>query len=36
MKNTGFYGHVYDFGVDYDATAVDAILDIHKMFNEKV
>ena len=36
MKNTGFYGHVYDFGVDYDAIAVDAILDIHKMFNEKV
>ena len=31
-----FYGYVYDFGVDYNAIAVDDILDIHKIFNEKV
>ena len=30
MKKTGFYGYVCDFSVDYDATAVDDILDIHK------
>ena len=30
MKNTGFNGYVYDFSVDYDATAVDDIKDIHK------
>ena len=28
MKKTGFYGYVYDFSVDYNAIAVDAILDI--------
>ena len=28
MKKTGFTGYVYDFSVDYDATAVDDILDI--------
>ena len=28
MKKTGFNGYVYDFSVDYDATAVDDILDI--------
>ena len=26
---------VYDFSVDYDATAVDDILDIHKYLMEK-
>ena len=30
MKKTGFNGYVYDFSVDYDATDVDDILDIHK------
>ena len=30
MKRTGFYGYVYDFSVDYDAIAVDDILEIHK------
>ena len=29
-KKTGLYGYVYDFSVDYDAIAVDDILDIHK------
>ena len=28
MKSAGFNGYVYDFSVDYDATAVDDILDI--------
>ena len=27
---TGFYGYVHDFSVDYDAIAVDDILDSHK------
>ena len=30
MKRTGFNGYVYDFSVDYDASAVDDIVDIHK------
>ena len=30
MKKTGFNGYVYDFSVDYDATDVDDIKDIHK------
>ena len=30
MKKTGFYGYICDFSVDYDAIAVDDILDIHK------
>ena len=29
MKKTGFNGCVYDFSVDYDAIAVDDIVDIH-------
>ena len=29
-KKTGLNGYVYDFSVDYDAIAVDHILDIHK------
>ena len=28
-KRTGLYGYVYDFSVDYDASAVYNILDIH-------
>ena len=30
MKNTRFNGYVYVFSVDYDATDVDDIVDIHK------
>ena len=29
MKKIGLNGYVYDFSVDYDAIAVDDILDIH-------
>ena len=29
MKETGFNDYVYHFNVDYDAIAVDNILDIH-------
>ena len=35
MKKTGLYGHVYDFSVDYDASAVDDILDIHEYLIKK-
>ena len=28
MKKTGFYGYIYHFSVDYDATTVDDILDM--------
>ena len=34
-KSTGFYGYVYDFSVDYNAIAVDDILDIHRYLMEK-
>ena len=34
-KKTGLNGCVYDFSVDYDAIAVDDILDIHKYLIEK-
>ena len=30
MKKKGWNGYVYGFSVDYDANAVDDILDIHK------
>ena len=30
MEKTTLNGYVYDFSVDYDAIAVDDILDIHK------
>ena len=30
MKNIGLNEYVYDFNIDYDAIAVDDILDIHK------
>ena len=30
MKKTGFNGYVYDFSVDYNAIAVDDMLDIQK------
>ena len=35
MKKTGFYGNAHDFGIDYDAIAVDDILDIHKYLMKK-
>ena len=35
MKKTGFTGYVYDFSVDYDATDVDDIKDIHKYLMKK-
>ena len=35
MKITGFNGYVYDFSVDYDATDVDDIKDIHKYLMKK-
>ena len=34
-KNPGLNGYVYDFSIDYDAIAVDDILDIHKYLMEK-
>ena len=35
IKKTGLNGYVYDFGVNYDAIAVDDILDIHKYLMKK-
>ena len=35
MKKTGLNRYVYDFSVDYDAFAVDDILDIHKYLMNK-
>ena len=35
MKKTGSNDYVYDFSVDYDAIAVDDILDIHKYLMKK-
>ena len=35
MKKTGFNGYIYDFSVDYDATDVYDILDIHKYLMKK-
>ena len=35
MKRTGVNGYVYDFSVDYDAIAVDDLLDIHKYLLKK-
>ena len=35
MKQTGLNGYVYDFSVDYDAIAVDDILDIHEYLMER-
>ena len=35
MKGTGLNGYVYDFSVDYDATSVDDIKDIHKYLMKK-
>ena len=36
MKRTAFNGYVYDFSVDYDAIAVDDILDIHKYLMKRI
>ena len=36
MKQTGFNRYVYDFSVDYDATDVDDIVDIHKYLMKKI
>ena len=35
MKKTRFNGYVYDFGIDYDATNIDDIKDIHKYLMKK-
>ena len=35
LKRTGFNGYVYDSSIDYDAIAVDDILDIHKYLMQK-
>ena len=35
MKKTRLNGYVYDFSVDYDAIAVDDILDIQKYLMKK-
>ena len=35
MRKTGWNGYVYDFSVDYNDTAVDDILDIHKYLMKK-
>ena len=34
-KKTGFNGYIYYFSVDYDATDVDDIKDIHKYLMKK-
>ena len=36
MKRTGFTGYFYDFSVDYGATDVDDIKDIHKYLMKKM
>ena len=36
MKKTGFNEYVYDFSVDFDATDVDDIKDIHKYLMKKI
>ena len=35
MRKTGWNGYVYGFSVDYNDTAVDDILDIHKYLMKK-
>ena len=35
MIKTGLNGYVFDFSADYNAIAVDDILDIHKYLMEK-
>ena len=35
MRTTGFNGYVYDFSVDYGASDVHDIVDIHKYLMKK-
>ena len=35
MEKTRLSGYFYDFSADYDAIAVDDILDIHKYLMKK-
>ena len=35
MKKTPLNGYVYDFRTEYDAIAVDDMLDIHKYLMQK-
>ena len=35
MKKTELNGYAYDFSADYDAVAVDDILDVHKYLMKK-
>ena len=35
IEKTGFNGYVYDFSVDYDATSVDDIKNIHNYLIQK-
>ena len=35
MKKAGLNGYVYDFSVNYDAIALDDILDTHKYLMKK-
>ena len=35
MKKTGLNEYVYNFSVDYDASAVNHILDIHNYLMKK-
>ena len=35
MKKTGFNGYVHDFSVDYNATSVDDIKNIHRYLMKK-
>ena len=35
MKKIELDGYVYDFSVDYDAIAIDDILDIHRCLIKK-
>ena len=34
-KTIGFNGYIYDFSLDYDATDVDDIVDIHNYLMKK-
>ena len=36
MKRTGFNRYIYDFSVDYDATDVDNIKNIHKYLMKRM
>ena len=35
MRSTGFNGYLYDFSVDYHATDIDDVKDIHKYLMKK-